>query len=95
MLGAQKRGVQTVQHIGYFRPTHADNHSIGLLKIVERRPFLEKLRIAGDIAFPPGQFFEPRRNTGRGADWHGAFGDDDGIAPQMRCNRIHHRKQRR
>ena len=78
------------KHLGDFRPPHADDHAVGLLKIVERRPFLEKLRIAGHIALAAGQFLQPRRNAGGGADGHGAFGDHDGIRPQVRGDGIDH-----
>ena len=55
--GPQQRRIERAQRFGDRRPTHADDDTVGIHEVVDRRPFLQELGIARDIAIAAGQRF--------------------------------------
>ena len=90
ILCAQKGGVKISEYVSDVSRSHAYNHAVGLLKILDRRPFLEKLRVACHAANSTGAREQPLLNSGAGAHGHSAFGDDHGQRVEVGCNRVDH-----
>ena len=59
-LGPQVGLIQIRQRFGHLGAPDAHHDAVGLHKIVDRHPLLEKLGIAGHVDLPAGQLFEPR-----------------------------------
>ena len=61
------------QPVGHFRAARANHHPVGFHAIVDRGPFLQKLRIAHHVAVAPGQLAQPAVNGRIGSHWYGAL----------------------
>ena len=45
-----------MQLVGDFLAPHAHDNAVGFCKVIDRGPFLEKLRITGNVAIAARQF---------------------------------------
>ncbi len=59
LLGAQERRSTARAAPRHFVPPHAHDHAVGLHEVVDRRPFLEELGVAGHVAIAAGEFLQP------------------------------------
>ena len=76
LLGPQEGLVEVAELLGDLGPRDADDDAVGLGEVVDRRPFLEELGVAGDVERGLGDLGHPPGQLGVGADRHGALDDD-------------------
>ena len=80
---AEQRRIQRSKRLRHRRPTHADDDPIGIHEVVDRRPFLQELGVARDIAIAAGELLKPRVGRRVGSHRNGAFQDDDRVRRQV------------
>ena len=85
LIGPQERAIQLAERVFGLLGPHADDHAVGILKIVDRGPFLEKLGIAGDVAVRPVSSLSAGIDLRVRADGDRALDDDDRIVGQVRA----------
>ena len=61
----------------------ANDHAVGLVEVVDRRAFFEKLRVAGDVEGHVGDLGHLPGQLGIGSDGHRALDDDRLVAGQI------------
>ena len=68
--------VELAEPLADLGPADADDDAVGLVEVVDRRPFLEELGVAGDVERDVGHLGHPPGQLGVGADRDGALDDD-------------------
>ena len=58
-VGAEERGVELAEPLADLGPADADDDAVGLVEVVDRRPFLEELGVAGDVERDVGHLGHP------------------------------------
>ena len=75
-VGSEERRVQLEKPVADFLATDADHHAVGLVEVVDRGPFLEKLGVAGDIERNLGDLRHLTGEFGVGSHRNGALDHD-------------------
>ena len=85
--------IQVPENLGDLAAADADDDPVGLHEVVDGRPFLEELRVAGDVAVAAGQLPQPGGDRRVGAYRRRALNHHDRVRRQTRRNLLDRRPQ--
>ena len=83
LVGPQVGLIEVPQDLEDRFPAGADDDAVGFHEIVDGRPFLEELRVAGHVAVAAGQLAQPRGDRRVGPHRRRALDHDDGVAARV------------